>query len=136
MFPLSTATHPTKQTPILDALNVLDIASGALRAITPLSLGAGDPDWSPDGTRILFNSEAGHSQFAYVVNADEPGYARSLTRSATTAAARTRALHRRAHTAAALVSGRPQDVFFGDTNACGSHPSTAVGGVPTGWPCS
>jgi Tol biopolymer transport system component len=73
VLPLSTATQPTKQSVTLDALNVLDIASGSLRAITPLSLGAGDPDWSPDGTRIVFSSEAGHSQFAYVVRPDGTG---------------------------------------------------------------
>ena len=73
VLPLTTKEHPTPQTPFLDALNVLDLASGALRPITPLALGASDPDWSPDGTRILFSSQAGHSQFAYVVRPDGSG---------------------------------------------------------------
>jgi Tol biopolymer transport system component len=73
VFPLSTAKQPTKQSVTLDALNVLDIASGVLRAITPLALGAEEPDWSPDGTRIVFSSAAGHSQFAYVVRPDGTG---------------------------------------------------------------
>ena len=88
VLPLSTATQPSKQSVTLDALNVLDIASGSLRAITPLSLGASDPDWSPDGRRIVFSSEGGHSQFAYVVRPTGPACASSPTRHATTARAR------------------------------------------------
>ena len=39
------------------AIFVVDVASGALRRVTPWKLDAGDhPDWSPDGRRILFRS--------------------------------------------------------------------------------
>jgi TolB protein len=130
VLPLSTATQPTKQSVTLDALNVLDIASGSLRAITPLSLGASDPDWSPDGTRIVFSSEAGHSQFAYVVRPDGTG------------------LHKIAHKARnhsnrkddpRLVNGRTlrprwspdgrKIVFFSDSIPCGSRH---INGCPRG----
>jgi Tol biopolymer transport system component len=122
VFPLSTTKQPTKQTPILDALNVLDIASGALRAITPLSLGAGDPDWSPDGTRILFNSEAGHSQFAYVVNPDGSGLRKIAhkIRNHSRRKGDARFIDARTLRPRWSPDGR-KIVFFGDTNACGSH---------------
>ena len=73
VFALTTAKQPTKQTQFLDALNVLDIASGAMTQITPLALGASDPDWSPDGRLIVFNSQAGHSPFVYLVRPDGTG---------------------------------------------------------------
>jgi Tol biopolymer transport system component len=77
-FPLSTAKHPTKQSQFLDALNVLDLATGALAQITPLALGASDPDWSPDGQLIAFASAAGHSPYVYLVHPDGSGL-RSIT---------------------------------------------------------
>jgi TolB protein len=38
------------------AIYVLDADGSNLRRITPLRLNAGNPDWSPDGKRIVFNS--------------------------------------------------------------------------------
>jgi TolB protein len=47
-----TATPRGKQ-----AIFVLDLASDAVRRVTPWNLNAGDhPDWSPDGRRTLFRS--------------------------------------------------------------------------------
>ena len=64
---------------MLGALNVLDVAGGAMTQITPIALGASDPDWSPDGSRIVFNSQGGHSPFVYVVRPDGSGL-RRITR--------------------------------------------------------
>ena len=88
VLPLSTATQPSKHAVMLDALDVLDIASGSLRAITPLSLGASDPDWSPDGTRIVFSSEGGTVSSPTSCAPTGPACASSPTRHATTARAR------------------------------------------------
>ena len=79
VFALETAKQPTKQTDVLGALNVLDVAGGAMTQITPIALGASDPDWSPDGSRIVFNSQGGHSPFVYVVRPDGSGL-RRITR--------------------------------------------------------
>jgi Tol biopolymer transport system component len=38
------------------AIFVLDADGGNLRRVTPTRLNAGNPDWSPDGERIVFNS--------------------------------------------------------------------------------
>ena len=38
------------------AIHVLDADGSDLRRITPMRLNAGNPDWSPDGKRIVFNS--------------------------------------------------------------------------------
>jgi Tol biopolymer transport system component len=73
VVPLTTGKQPTKQTQFLDALNVLDIAGGTLTPITPLALGAENPDWSPDGQQIVFTSAAGHSPFVYLVHPDGSG---------------------------------------------------------------
>ena len=35
---------------------MLDADGSNLRRITPLRLNAGNPDWSPNGKRIVFNS--------------------------------------------------------------------------------
>jgi TolB protein len=38
------------------AIYVLDADGSNLRRVTPMRLNAGNPDWSPDGKRIVFNS--------------------------------------------------------------------------------
>lgn len=38
------------------AIYVLNADGSGLRRVTPLRLNAGNPDWSPDGKRIVFNS--------------------------------------------------------------------------------
>jgi TolB protein len=38
------------------AIYVLDADGSGLRRVTPIRLNAGNPDWSPDGKRIAFNS--------------------------------------------------------------------------------
>src|SRR5204863_519706 len=67
---LGSFAHPTRRSLRATALFVLDAAGGASRRITPWDLGAGYPDWSPDGSQIAFASEGGHSPSLYVVRAD------------------------------------------------------------------
>lgn len=78
VLPIGTINHPNKHTALGTALHVLDVRTGDLRRITSWSLGAGNPDWSPDGRRIVFNSEGGHSRGLYVVGHDGRGLRRVL----------------------------------------------------------
>ena len=41
---------------LASAIYVLDSDGSNLRRVTPMRLNAGNPDWSPDGERIVFNS--------------------------------------------------------------------------------
>jgi hypothetical protein len=54
------------------AIHVLDADGSNLRRITPMRLNAGNPDWSPDGKRIVFNSsyEAQAAVEIYTVRPD------------------------------------------------------------------
>ena len=70
---LDSSKHPNKHSHLANALFVLDADGGGLRRITPWSLGASDPDWSPDGSLIVFNSQGGHSQGIHVVRPDGSG---------------------------------------------------------------
>jgi Tol biopolymer transport system component len=70
---IGTATQPSPHSAIGTALHVLDANGGNARRITPWALGAGNPDWSPDGTRIVFTSEGGHTPFIYTVGANGEG---------------------------------------------------------------
>jgi TolB protein len=130
VLPLTTAKQPTKQTRFLDALNVFDIASGAMRAITPLSLGASEPDWSADGSRIVFSSGAGHSEAAYVVRPDGSGLQKISVK------LRNHSSHRDDPRLAEARVLRPRwspdstrIVFASDAKACTSHH---IGGCPRG----
>jgi TolB protein len=67
---LSTLKQPTKHTNVSSALFVMNSDGSAERRITPWALGAGNPDWSPDGSTIVFNSQGGHSHNIHVV---QPG---------------------------------------------------------------
>ena len=70
---LGTASQPSPHSAIGTALHILDANGANARRITPWALGAGSPDWSPDGTRIVFTSEGGHTPFIYTVGADGIG---------------------------------------------------------------
>jgi Tol biopolymer transport system component len=60
------------------AVYVLDADGGNLRRITPMRLNAGNPDWSPDGNRIVFNSswEGQAAVEIYTVRPDGSGLQR------------------------------------------------------------
>lgn len=70
---LGTSKQPSPHSAVGTALHVLDANGGNARRITPWALGAGNPDWSPDGTRIVFTSEGGHTPFIYTVGANGAG---------------------------------------------------------------
>jgi Tol biopolymer transport system component len=78
VLPLGTFRHHNKHTILGTALVVLDASGGTQRRITSWDLGAGNPDWSPDGRQIVFNSEGGHSRSTYVVRPDGRGLRRLL----------------------------------------------------------
>lgn len=60
------------------AIYVLDADGSNLRRITPMRLNAGNPDWSPDGKRIVFNSsyEGQAAVEIYTVRPDANGLRR------------------------------------------------------------
>ena len=128
VLPLSTATQPTKQSVTLDALNVLDIATGSLRAITPLALGASDPTGLPMAAGSCSAQQA--RKFAYVVRPDGTGL-RKIAHKARN--------HSRRKGDPRFVDGRTlrprwspdgrKIVFFSDSSSCGSRN---VNGCPRG----
>ena len=60
------------------AIYVLDADGSGLHRVTPVRLNAGNPDWSPDGKRIVFNSsyEAQGAVEIYTVRPDGSGLKR------------------------------------------------------------
>jgi TolB protein len=63
------------------SLFVLDVATGAATRLTTSVFGDDDPDWSPDGSRIVFSrSVVPMRQHLFVINPDGTGL-RQLTRS-------------------------------------------------------
>ena len=78
------------------AIYVLDADGSGLHRVTPIRLNAGNPDWSPNGKRIVFNSsyEAQAAVEIYTVRPDGSGLARP--RSARTALVRSGLVPRRA----------------------------------------
>jgi Tol biopolymer transport system component len=63
---------------LASAIYVLDSDGSNLRRITPMRLNAGNPDWSPDGARIVFNSsfEGQAAVEIYTVRPDGTGLQR------------------------------------------------------------
>ena len=56
--------------PRLDAVWVVDADGQNLRQVSPTTLAGSYPDWSPDGTRILFESPDGETQDIYTMRPD------------------------------------------------------------------
>jgi Tol biopolymer transport system component len=79
VLPLVTRRHPSKHTDFGTALFVLNAGGGGERRITPWVIGAGNPDWSRDGARIVFNSFGGHGANLYVVRPDGSRLTKVLT---------------------------------------------------------
>jgi len=72
-FALGTVKHPTKHSAVNTALFVANADGSGQRQVTAWSMGAANPDWAPDGSRIVFNSEGGHSPSIYIVRPDGSG---------------------------------------------------------------
>jgi Tol biopolymer transport system component len=75
---LGSLKHPNKHSRLNTALFVLAADGSGLRRITPWALGGEEPDWSPDGTNIVFQSGGGHTQNIYVVHPDGSGLTQLL----------------------------------------------------------
>lgn len=75
---LGSLTHPGKHSRYNTALFVLAADGSGLQRITPWALGGEEPDWSPDGTKIVFQSGGGHTQNIYIVNPDGSGLTQLL----------------------------------------------------------
>lgn len=113
VLPLVTLKHPNKHTILGTALVILDATGGGQHRITSWDLGASNPDWSPDGQRIVFNSEGGHSRSTYVVRPDGHGLRRLLAGGAALS-------HLGDTTAPAWSPDGKQIVFTTEPRRCGS----------------
>ena len=56
--------------PRLDAIWLVDADGNGLRQLSPMTLAAAYPEWSPDGARILFESIDGEQQDIYTIRPD------------------------------------------------------------------
>jgi Tol biopolymer transport system component len=65
----------TSVTPEKSAIFTIGVDGGNPHQVTPWKLDANDPDWSPDGTSIVFNSpaEAGGDQNIFAIRPDGSG---------------------------------------------------------------
>jgi len=113
VLPLGTFQHHNMHTILGTALVVVDARGGAQQRITSWDLGAGNPDWSPDGQHIVFNSEGGHSRSTYVVRPDGHGLQRLLAGGAALS-------HLGDTTAPAWSPDGRQIVFTTEPRRCGS----------------
>jgi TolB protein len=73
-----TVLNITARPRLASAIYVLNADGSNLRRITPMRLNAGNPDWSPDGRRIVFNSsfEGQAAVELYTVRPDGKGLRR------------------------------------------------------------
>ena len=137
VFPLSTAKQPSKHTPILDALNVLDLASGSMRAITPLALGPANRTGLPTARGSSSTRPRGTASSPTSCIRTGAACARSPTRPATSAPERTTcASSTRARCGRA---GRPtvaRSRSSATRRRAAAMTSTAAHAAPISSPCS
>jgi Tol biopolymer transport system component len=72
--------------PRLDALWLVDADGKDLHQLSPTTLAAAYPRWSPDGSRIVFESPAGDQQDIYTIRPDGTDVRRLTTDGASTSA--------------------------------------------------
>jgi Tol biopolymer transport system component len=59
--------------PIEAALFTVRLDGGGLKQVTPWGMGAGDADWSPDGTKIIFEASPQASSYGDIFTIDADG---------------------------------------------------------------
>jgi Kelch motif/Galactose oxidase, central domain/WD40-like Beta Propeller Repeat len=72
--------------PRLDAIWLVDADGTGLRQLSPMTLAAAYPEWSPDGARILFESIDGEQQDIYTIRPDGTDVRRLTTDGASVSA--------------------------------------------------
>ena len=72
--------------PRLDAIWLVDADGNGLRQLSPPTLAAAHPEWSPDGARILFESIDGEQQDIYTIRPDGTDVRRLTTDGASVSA--------------------------------------------------
>jgi Tol biopolymer transport system component len=126
VVPLVSSRHPSKHTDLGTALFVLDVERGGERRITPWVIGAGNPDWSRDGRRIVFNSFGGHGANIYVVGSGGGGLTKVLRSGRARAGA---TMLGQGFDPAWSPDGR-QIVFVGETDPCLSEGPVCAHVIP------
>ena len=67
------ARYISEDIPIRAALFTVRLDGGGLKQLTPWGMGAGDADWSPDGTKIAFEASPEASSYGDIFTIDADG---------------------------------------------------------------
>ena len=75
------ARYISEEIPIESALFTVRVDGGGLKQLTPWGMGAGDADWSPDGTKIAFEAFPDADSFGdiFTIDADDGQQLTNLT---------------------------------------------------------
>ncbi len=67
------ARYISETIPIRSALFTVRVDGGGLKQLTPWGMGAGDADWSPDGTKIIFEASPQRGSYGDIFTIDADG---------------------------------------------------------------
>jgi len=67
------ARYISEEIPIEAALFTVRVDGGGLKQLTPWGMGAGDSDWSPDGTKIIFEASPQVTSYGDIFTIDADG---------------------------------------------------------------
>ncbi len=75
------ARYISEEIPIEAALFTVRVDGGGLKQLTPWGMGAGDSDWSPDGTKIIFEAFPDADSYGdiFTIDADDGQQLTNLT---------------------------------------------------------